>query len=274
MKLSVLSSVMLIPAFFLMSCSQGGPNLSDSSKASIGGVASADNNSGSEPIARSLPRKKRPKAFDKYNISFWDSLKTKEQHRSAIKMVALSHESSEETTSDFSQMRPNELAFRLGAVFANNGVGKFQERKAIVEKLLPDMSDFSDTVALETMFQKCVMAVEKNKQHGTAAIMISGYYFEYLSQIIENVNETTHLPNEQILSEGIIKLDSLKSYCNESLMSEPDINITLPIQRIIAATDSIKAIYTECLTVGGENKYDKLHDVISETEAKIFEDRK
>jgi hypothetical protein len=273
MKLSVLSSVMLIPAFFLMSCSQGGPNLSDSSKASIGGIASADNNSASEPMTRALPRKKRPKAFEKYNISFWDSLKTKEQHRSAIKMVALSHESNNET-SDFSQMKPNELAFRLGAVFANNRAGKYQERKAIVERLLPNMSDFSDTVALETMFQKCVMAVEKNKQYGTAAIMISGYYFEYLSQIIENVNDNTHLPNEQILSEGIIKLDSLKSYCNESLMSEPDINITLPIQRIIAATDSIKATYTECLTVGGENKYDKLHDRILEAESKIFEDRK
>ena len=108
MKLSVLSSVMLIPAFFLMSCSQGGPNLSDSSKASIGGIASADNNSASEPMTRSLPRKKRPKAFEKYNISFWDSLKTKEQHRSAIKMVALSHESNNET-SDFSQMKPGVL---------------------------------------------------------------------------------------------------------------------------------------------------------------------
>jgi hypothetical protein len=238
--------------------------LVDRGKTSIGSAGVKDE----APKGEELQEKSGSMAFGRYDISFWDSLKVRRHHRHErpdTKMLG---------SQDFRNLRQNISAYKFGVAFAREDEDKNLWIKRLLPKFYETISEENDSITTEMLFNQCVMETEQNQQVGTAAIMVSGYFFEQLSQIIGDVNDLTHLPDETVLSEGIAKLDSLKSYCNNALMSEPDINITLPIQRIIAATDSIKATYKDCLMIGGDNKYEKLYAKIQETESKIFEDRK
>ncbi|MBQ5452958.1 MAG: hypothetical protein IIU03_01465 [Bacteroidales bacterium] len=274
MKVNFLTPVLLSAVFCLACCGtqtvKNEPQQSsemafvDRGKTSIGSAGVRE-----EAPKEELPQEKSgPMAFDRYDISFWDSLKVRRHHRPEnpdMKMAG---------SQDFKNLRQNISAYKFGVAFAREDEDKNLWVKRLLPKLYETFTEENDTLSTEMLFSQCVMETEQNQQAGTAAIMVSGYFFEQLSQILGDVNDLTHLPDENVLSEGIAKLDSLKSYCNNALLSEPDINITLPIQRIIAATDSIKAAYKDCQTLGGDNKYEKLYEKLSESESKIFEDRK
>ena len=196
-----------------------------------------------------VPHVVKPKAFEKFAVAFWDSFVIKQSPSKNIRF-------------DLNQKK-SASAYRLGIFYASGD----HRGGEILQKLLPETAD---TVS----FQTCLLEMENNKMSGMAAVMLAGYYFETLSFIVGGVNEETHLPDERVLAEGISRLDSLKSYCNDALISEPDINITLPVQRIIALTDTLKNAYSESLTLLGGDKYDKLSKKIQETESVIFEETK
>ncbi|MBQ3655663.1 MAG: hypothetical protein II956_02290 [Bacteroidales bacterium] len=272
MKNSLLTSILLSAVFCVAGCGtptvknepqpQSDISLVDRGKTSIGsaGVKEEEVLKSEEPAPKSGSL-----AFGRYDISFWDSLKVRHEKKHDKRMPG-SH--------DVRNLKQNISAFKFGVAFAREDEDKDIWVKRFLPKFYETISEETDSVTTEMLFNQCVTETEQNQQVGTAAIMVSGYFFEQLSQIIRDVNELTHLPDETILSAGIAKLDSLKSYCNNALLCEPDINMTLPIQRIIAVTDSIKATYKDCLMLAGENKYEKLYARISESESVIFEETK
>lgn len=258
------SAVLLANSCGRVSEKSGGTDLALAGKTSVVKTGILSDTAALEP--KPVQEKKmRPAAFERYHISFWDSAKMqnrpREEHPKIMSASAPQHE----------HKNPNVLVFRLGEAFANGS----EHKEFLLKKLIPELSDtlLTDSVTDEVRFQECLSFFEKNNHSGTAAIIVSGYYFENLRLIAGTAGTQTNLPDEKLLSEGIAKLDSLKSYCNEALLSEADIKTTMPVQRIIALSDSLKAVYNESLTNGGNNKYDKLQNEIQQIESKIFEDR-
>ena len=216
------------------------------------------------------PKKKHgSRAFDKYDISFWDSVKTRESKPSMPRMSALPPS---ERKKDFNVMKKSELVYKFGASFVDDSLQRKESlRQDLTKRLFPLGLPFeTDSLSLETEFLKIITEAENKNQDGLAAIMVSGYFFEQLLQL----SEIEDIPENNILALGVSKLDSLKSYCNSALLSEPDINMTLPIQRITMYIDTVKNAYKESLASTGDNRYLKFREKIQQMESKIFEDNK
>ncbi|MBR4266265.1 MAG: hypothetical protein IKQ46_09445 [Bacteroidales bacterium] len=224
-----------------------------------------------------LQKNSRPEIFDRYQFAFWDSADTKayhdkkEEHHPKIMMSTIAPDH------NFSSVNKHQLAFKLGEYFASSDFEKANHRMNMVKSLLPEVaatdSTANSTNKPEKYFFKCVTSAEKNNQYGTAALMVSGYYFGKLSETLANVN-SSNLPDEKTLALGIEKLDSLKSYCNEILLGESDINITAPLQKITASADSVKNIYMECISQSTDDKYARLVECIHEVENYAFRQKK
>ncbi len=217
----------------------------------------------------------KPEVFDRYKIVFWDSVKSPKEKKHHGEIFASSigpahHE-------DFTSINKHQLAYKLGESFASSQQQLTNNRMDLVKSLMPEVaakdSTANETDKPEKYFFKCIKSAENNSQNGTIALMISGYYFGKLSEILSDAN-STNLPDEKALASGIEKLDSLKSYCNDVILDESDINITVPLQKICTSADNIKKIYQQCITSSTNDKYGKLYESIQEVERDAFSKKK
>lgn len=164
-------------------------------------------------------------------------------------------------------------SYKLGSSFATDDNARISQRTVFAGMTVPEIVSEDSTVITrgnsERMFLRCVETAERGRNYGMAAAMIGGYYYGWLSTVLESVNPDTKLPDEAVVDMAIKRIDKLNKYLNVELKQETDIRNTVLIQKLQNSSEQVKAIYNNP-SLQSEEKYAQLLDEMRNIEA-IFE---
>lgn len=158
-------------------------------------------------------------------------------------------------------------AYCLGMSFASDGEEAEALRNRLVGMVVPTVEQ-NNVDSLKKFFFDCVSCARSDGENGIAAIIMAGYYFGSLNNVLQYVDDATQLPDEKSLAAGIKRMNNLKDYLNDALTAEKEVKTTMAIQRLEAAADSVEHAYYNCQTDYDENgpKYEKLTAAIKNIE--------